>query len=88
MTVTEVGAVAMLSPREALVLRVLDDSRNRVVSRQALLDAVWGQGYAGDPSTLAVHVTRLRAKLAASGIGWGIRTVRGVGYILEDAEPA
>ena len=52
--------------------------RGRVVTRQQLLDQVWGYSYYGDARTLDVHIRRLRQKLDACGDC--IETVVGVGY--------
>ena len=50
------------------------------LSREDLLDAVWGESYRGTLRTVDTHIQRLRAKLGRSGRR--IRTVRGVGYRL------
>jgi len=57
---------------------VLAKSPDRVVTRQQLLDSVWGYSYYGDARTLDVHIRRLRQKL--DKCGGCIETVVGVGY--------
>ena len=58
-----------------------------VVTRQGLLDQVWGADYFGDDHVLDVHVAKLRRKLAADGSGTDlIETIRGIGFRLK--EPA
>ena len=58
-----------------------------VVTRQGLLDQVWGADYFGDDHVLDVHVAKLRHKLAADGSGTDlIETIRGIGFRLK--EPA
>jgi DNA-binding response OmpR family regulator len=57
---------------------VLARSADRVVTRQQLLDSVWGYSYYGDARTLDVHIRRLRQKLDKCGDC--IETVVGVGY--------
>ena len=74
-----------LTPKEFDLLHALLESAGRVLSREHLLDRVWGYTRAGDieSRTVDVHVRRLRAKLGAEGRR--IETVKGVGYRL-DAE--
>ena len=57
----------------------------RVMTREALLDRVWGLAYYGDSRTLDVHIRRLRQKLGEPGL---IETVTGVGYRLSGAGKA
>ncbi len=67
-----------LTPKEFLLLKALIDAKGRVLSRDQLLDKVWGFDYYGDPRTVDVHVRRLRKKLGA----WSnvVDTVKGFGY--------
>ena len=51
-------------------------------SREQLLEQVWGTDYVGESRTVDVHIATLRTKLGASGDY--IRTVRGVGYRMEE----
>lgn len=67
-----------LTNKEFLLLCTLAKKRGRVVTRQQLLDQVWGYSYYGDARTLDVHIRRLRQKLG--GCGDCIETVVGVGY--------
>lgn len=67
-----------LTNKEFLLLTTLARKRGRVVTRQQLLDQVWGYSYYGDARTLDVHIRRLRQKLGACGDC--IETVVGVGY--------
>ena len=67
-----------LTNKEFTLLSVLAKSADRVVTRQQLLDNVWGYSYYGDARTLDVHIRRLRQKLAECGEC--IETVVGVGY--------
>jgi len=67
-----------LTNKEFLLLSALAKKRGRVVTRQQLLDQVWGYSYYGDARTLDVHIRRLRQKLDACGDC--IETVVGVGY--------
>jgi DNA-binding response OmpR family regulator len=67
-----------LTNKEFTLLSVLAKSTDRVVTRQQLLDNVWGYSYYGDARTLDVHIRRLRQKLGECGEC--IETVVGVGY--------
>jgi phosphate regulon transcriptional regulator PhoB len=82
-TVTVGGAAVALTRREFDLLRALVEARGRVLSREFLLDHVWGYTAAGEieSRTVDVHVRRLRQKLGAEGQRIG--TVTGVGYRLE-----
>jgi DNA-binding response OmpR family regulator len=71
-------ASVKLTNKEFLLLTALAKKRGRVVTRQQLLDQVWGYSYYGDARTLDVHIRRLRQKLGSCGDC--IETVVGVGY--------
>ncbi len=72
------GNILDLTPKEFLLLKALIDAKGRVLSRDQLLDKVWGFDYYGDPRTVDVHVRRLRQKLDK----WAdvVETVKGFGY--------
>ncbi|HJZ79722.1 MAG TPA: response regulator transcription factor [Pyrinomonadaceae bacterium] len=72
------GANVKLTNKEFLLLSTLAKKKDRVITRQQLLDQVWGYSYYGDARTLDVHIRRLRQKLNACGDC--IETVVGVGY--------
>ena len=72
------GVNVKLTNKEFLLLSTLANKRDRVITRQQLLDKVWGYSYYGDARTLDVHIRRLRQKLNACGDC--IETVVGVGY--------
>jgi len=77
-----------VSPREFDLLSVLLAHADHVLSRQHLMDLVWGPDYEGDPGTLNVHILRLRHKLERRpGAAAHIRTVHSIGYIF-DSLPA
>ncbi|MBN2013170.1 response regulator [candidate division KSB1 bacterium] len=67
-----------LTPKEFLLLKALIEAKGRVLSRDQLLDKVWGFDYYGDPRTVDVHIRRLRQKLDQ----WAnvVDTVKGFGY--------
>jgi two-component system alkaline phosphatase synthesis response regulator PhoP len=72
------GEKVRLTNKEFSLLSVLARSADRVITRQQLLDNVWGYSYYGDARTLDVHIRRLRQKL--DECGGCIETVVGVGY--------
>jgi DNA-binding response OmpR family regulator len=72
------GSRVKLTNKEFSLLSALAKSADRVVTRQQLLDSVWGYSYYGDARTLDVHIRRLRQKLGDCGDC--IETVVGVGY--------
>jgi DNA-binding response OmpR family regulator len=78
------GRPVDLPRKEFELLRLLAERVGRVVPRQELLTAVWGEDFFGEEKTLDVHVSRLRQRLEADGSPDAIQTVRGVGYRLRD----
>ena len=79
--VTVRGQSVELPLKEFEVLEMLLERAGRVVTRDALIDGVWGHDYVGDTKTLDVHIKRLRAKVELDPARpERIRTVRGVGY--------
>ncbi len=71
-----------LAAREWAVLEVLLGRVEKIVSKEAIIQAVAGWGDELSPNAIEVYVSRLRAKLEPSGVR--IRTVRGFGYMLEE----
>jgi two-component system, OmpR family, alkaline phosphatase synthesis response regulator PhoP len=63
------------------LLRVLAENRGRVLSREQLLERIWGADYFGETRVVDVHLGHVRQKLGNDSI---IATVRGVGYRFED----
>ena len=81
-----VGGLALaLTPKEFDLLRALIEARGRVLSREFLLDRVWGYSRASEieSRTVDVHVRRLRVKLGPEGRR--ILTIKSVGYRLDPA---
>ena len=72
------GKKVKLTNKEFSLLSVMAKSADRVITRQQLLDNVWGYSYYGNARTLDVHIRRLRQKLGQCGDC--IETVVGVGY--------
>ncbi len=70
-----------LSPREFELLLALMERPGQALSRQELLDRVWGEDWVGDPRTLDVHIRWLREKIEPdAATPFYIQTVRGHGY--------
>ena len=78
--VTLDGAELRLRNKEFDLLRQLAEHEGIVLSREQLLETVWGYDYYGETRTVDVHVNQLRRKLTTDAIA--IETVRGVGYKL------
>ncbi|MGH9339617.1 MAG: winged helix-turn-helix domain-containing protein [Acidobacteriota bacterium] len=69
-----------LTATESNLLACLLERRGDPVSRQELIDQVWGSNYQGTQRTVDTHIQRIRLKLGRSG--WRIQSVRGIGYRL------
>ena len=78
------GRDVTLTHMEFELLHYLLLNRGIALTRERLLDAVWGIDYAGDTRTVDVHMRTLRVKLGDASRC--LETVRGVGYRLEDAD--
>lgn len=89
-TVTLDGEPVALTKKETEILWTLAIGKNRVFSRDHLLNSLWGYDYFGDSRTVDSHIKRLRAKLEKyAHPSWDIKTIWGVGYKFEvtaDAE--
>lgn len=72
-----------LTKNEYLILKILIENNNKVVSREEIMDALWGNDEFVDDNTLTVNMTRLRKKLGEIGCDDYIKTKKGLGYILE-----
>ncbi|MCK8061303.1 MULTISPECIES: response regulator transcription factor [unclassified Fusibacter] len=71
--------VFQLTYKEFELLKILLENRGRVLTRDELLDAVWGYEYYGETRTVDVHVRHLRKKIETESEKY-IETIRGVGY--------
>lgn len=80
--VTRDGKELKLGPTEFRLLATFMERRGRVLSREQLLDRVWGRDVFVDTRTVDVHVGRLRKVLCHYDGADPVRTVRGVGYAL------
>jgi two-component system response regulator RegX3 len=80
------GDSVALPLKEFELLELLMANAGRVLTRDVLIDRIWGPNYFGDTKTLDVHIKRLRSKLESdSARPTRIVTVRGVGYRYERA---
>jgi two-component system response regulator RegX3 len=80
------GSSVALPLKEFELLELLMANAGRVLTRDVLIDRIWGPNYFGDTKTLDVHIKRLRSKLEPdSARPTRIVTVRGVGYRYERA---
>jgi len=74
--------------KEFELLEVLLDNAGRVLTRDVLIDRVWGADYVGDTKTLDVHIKRLRAKVEVDpSRPRSIVTIRGLGYKFDQPSP-
>jgi two-component system response regulator RegX3 len=70
--------------KEFELLYVLMVNAGRVMTREQLIDRVWGSDYYGDTKTLDVHIKRLRSKVESDPAApRSIVTIRGLGYKFE-----
>lgn len=84
LTVTRDGVAQSLPPKEFALLHLLASNAGRVLTRQVIIDRVWGADYFGDTKTLDVHIKRLRSRIEEEpGAPRFVQTVRGVGYTFE-----
>ena len=83
-TVTVDGEAVNMPLKEFDLLEYLLRNPDRVLTRNQIIDRVWGPGYLGDSKTLDVHVKRLRSKIEADPKHPAqLLTVRGLGYKFE-----
>jgi len=83
--ISQIGETKIaLTKKETEILWTLATNKNRVFSRENLLNSLWGFDYYGDTRTVDSHIKRLRTKLDdISHPGWEIKTIWGVGYKFE-----
>lgn len=81
------GQPAIIPRRETALLEVLLRRAGRVVSREALDQAIYNWDEAVGPNAIEAHVSRLRKRLCEMGATVEIHTVRGLGYLLTEARP-
>jgi DNA-binding response OmpR family regulator len=83
-TVSVGGSPIELTAKQVDLLRCLAENAGRVLSREQLLNKVWGYDYYGDTRVVDTQIKRIRQKLPGEGVGFEIRAIYGVGYKLEE----
>lgn len=86
--VMRAGREVRLGPTEFRLLEFLMQSPGRVLSRNQLLDGVWGRDAYVDERTVDVHIGRLRKALIRGRESDPIRTIRGAGYVFGERAPS
>lgn len=80
------GTSVELTRREFDLLRYLLENREKVISRESLLDNVWGFDFAGETNAVDVYIRFLRSKIDEKFDVKLIHTVRGVGYVIREGD--
>ena len=78
------GEKLQLTLKEFELLRFLLENKGKVITRDKLLDKIWGYEYVGESRTVDVHIRHLRQKLGEAGNA--IETVRGIGYRFHEGD--
>ncbi|MGI6690200.1 MAG: response regulator transcription factor [Christensenellales bacterium] len=86
-TVTVSGVNVDLTGREFSLLQTLMENKSIVLTRETLMERVWGYDYLGETNVVDVYIRYLRAKIDEKHSLKLIRTVRGVGYTLRLDDP-
>lgn len=81
-SVTAGSEKSELTFKEYALLKLLLENKGRVLTREQIMESVWGYDYAGNSRTVDMHIKTLRKKLGECGRY--ISTVRGIGYTLEE----
>ncbi|WP_338449199.1 response regulator transcription factor [Niallia oryzisoli] len=75
-----------LTPREFDLLVYLLKNKHQVLSREQIIEAVWGYDYYGDTNVVDVYIRYIRKKIDLAHVDPLIHTVRGVGYVLREGK--
>ena len=81
---TRSGRRLQLTPQEFVLLEYLCRNAGRVVTRSMILEKVWGMRIEPDTNVVDVHIYRLRGKVDGQSQRTLIRTLRGVGYVIDE----
>jgi DNA-binding response OmpR family regulator len=73
-----------MSPKEIDVLAFLVSNAGKALTREHILNAAWGYEYYGDTRVVDTLIKRLRQKLPREGVHFAIRSIYGVGYVIEE----
>ena len=82
-TIIKDDRIIDLTKNEYKILKYLIENRNKIVSREDIMDCLWENESFIDDNTLSVNITRLRSKLEELGLKDIIETKRGQGYMLK-----
>ena len=82
-TIIKGDRIIDLTKNEYKILKYLIENRNKIVSREDIMDCLWENESFIDDNTLSVYITRLRSKLEELGLKDIIETKRGQGYMLK-----
>ncbi len=82
-TIEKDGKTIELTKNEYKILKYLVENRNKIISREEIMDSLWESESFIDDNTLSVNMTRLRTKLEELDLKDIIETRRGQGYILK-----
>ncbi|MDR7001798.1 response regulator transcription factor [Neobacillus niacini] len=81
------GQLVKLTAREFQLIKLFFDRFNEPLSRNHLLDEIWGQNYFGDSKTVDVHIRRLREKIEDNpSQPEFLKTIWGIGYCFQKSE--
>ena len=72
-----------LTPKEYEILLYFIDNKSIALSREQLLEKIWGYDFFGDDRTVDTHIKRIRQKISYDNSSWSIQTVYSVGYKFE-----
>ena len=79
------GSEIDLTAKEFELLKYLMSNPNKVLSRDRIIENVWGNDYRGESNVIEVYIRYLRLKIEVQGKKRVIQTVRGVGYVLRES---
>jgi OmpR family response regulator NblR len=79
------GRSIELTVKEFELLKYLMESPRQVLSRDQILEKVWGDDFTGESNVIEVYIRYLRLKLEEAGEKRLIHTIRGVGYVLRES---
>ena len=80
------GKIIEMPPKEFELLHFLASNKNKVFTRDQLLNEIWGYEFFGDSRTIDVHIKRIREKIETDetkDTSWQLKTIWGVGYKFE-----
>lgn len=81
--VTLNGEKIDVTPKECQILYFLSTNEGIVLSREEILDKVWGYDYFGDTRVVDTQIKRIRKKIPENDVKWSIKSVYGIGYKFE-----